>query len=152
MNPPILDQINLVVSDMQRSIAFYRALGLDIQDGDIWTTETGAHHVVMRMPGGLELALDSDALARVYNRGWREAGGQGKGDKGGRVVISFRLADAAAVDETCAQLQELGSATSQPPYDTFWGSRYAIVEDPDGNHIGLMSPPDPARRKPPPKI
>lgn len=26
------------------------------------------------------------------------------------------------------------------------GARYAIVEDPDGNYVGVMSPSDPARR------
>jgi uncharacterized glyoxalase superfamily protein PhnB len=29
--------------------------------------------------------------------------------------------------------------------DTFWGARYAVIEDPDGNHVGLMSPIDPER-------
>jgi predicted enzyme related to lactoylglutathione lyase len=41
---------------------------------------------------------------------------------------------------------------SQPPYDTFCGARYAILLDPDGNYVGLMSPPDPARRSAPPDI
>jgi uncharacterized glyoxalase superfamily protein PhnB len=40
----------------------------------------------------------------------------------------------------------------QPPYDTFWGARYAIVEDPHGNHVGLMSPSDPARKSAPPAL
>jgi len=38
----------------------------------------------------------------------------------------------------------------QAPYDAFWGARYAIVEDPDGNAVGLMSPIDPDRRTAPP--
>jgi hypothetical protein len=42
--------------------------------------------------------------------------------------------------------------SAQPPFDAFWGARYAIVEDPDGNHIGLMSPSDPALRTAPPKV
>ncbi|MDA1073969.1 MAG: hypothetical protein O3A63_04305 [Proteobacteria bacterium] len=25
----------------------------------------------------------------------------------------------------------------KPPYDTFWGSRYAIINDPDGNNVGV---------------
>ena len=45
-----------------------------------------------------------------------------------------------------------GYAGRQPPYDTFWGARYAVIEDPDGNHVGLMSPIDPARRRAPPAI
>jgi hypothetical protein len=28
------------------------------------------------------------------------------------------------------------------PIDAFWGARYAIIDDPDGNHIGIMSPSD----------
>ena len=39
----------------------------------------------------------------------------------------------------------------QAPYDAFWGGRFAIVEDPDGNPVGLMSPNDPAMRTAPPE-
>jgi len=31
-------------------------------------------------------------------------------------------------------------------------ANYAIVEDPDGNHVGVMSASDPARRTVPPDI
>jgi len=37
-----------------------------------------------------------------------------------------------------------------PPYDAFWGSRFAVVTDPDGNAVGLMSPRDDAFRGPSP--
>ena len=147
MSTPILDQLNLVVRDMQQSIAFYRLIGLDIPESAIWSTRSGAHHVVMRMPDGFELALDSHALAEVYNAGWRETG-----TAGSRTVMSFRLADAAAVDDTYQRTTTAGHAAAQPPYYTFWGSRYAIVVDPDGNHVGLMSPPDQAHRGEPPSI
>lgn len=147
MPSPVLDQLNLVVRDMERSIAFYRALGVAVPEDAIWRTETGAHHVVMRMPGGFELALDSRPLAERYNAGWRPVDGDGS-----RTVMSFRLADAAAVDAAYARLVGLGHASAQRPYDTFWGSRYAIVADPDGNHVGLMGPADDARRGPPPAI
>jgi uncharacterized glyoxalase superfamily protein PhnB len=39
----------------------------------------------------------------------------------------------------------------QPPFDAFWGARYAIVADPDGNDVGLMSPVDESRRTWPPE-
>ena len=132
---------------MEQSIAFYRLLGLAIPESAIWRTSTGTHHVEVRMPSGFELELDSQALAKVYNAGWRPAS-----DAGSRTVMSFHLADAAAVDETHRRLSAAGHATAQPPYYTFWGSRYAIVVDPDGNHVGLMSPPDNARRGKPPNI
>ena len=34
--------------------------------------------------------------------------------------------------------------------DAFWGARYAVVSDPEGNGVGIMSPVDPARRSEPP--
>jgi hypothetical protein len=43
-----------------------------------------------------------------------------------------------------------GYRAQQAPYDAFWGARYAIVEDPDGNAIGLMGPADADSRYWPP--
>ncbi len=34
----------------------------------------------------------------------------------------------------------MGHRSLHPPSDGFWGARYAIVEDPDGRAVGLMSP------------
>ena len=99
------------------------------------------------MPNGVVLEFDSPQLAKSYNAGWRE---QPVG--GGRGVLGFSLASRDAVDEKYAALIAAGYTGSQPPYDTFWGARYAVVEDPDGNHVGLMSPLDPARRRPPPAL
>jgi uncharacterized glyoxalase superfamily protein PhnB len=38
------------------------------------------------------------------------------------------------------------------PHDAFWGERYAIIEDPDGIAVGLMSPMSPYRKAPPPEV
>ena len=154
MSNPVLDQLNLVVRDMEESIAFYRLIGLDIPDSANWSTASGVHHVVMRMPDGFELALDSYALAEVYNAGWSapEAREAREKQTGGRVVMSFRFQDAAAVDAAYERSTAAGHPSAQPPYYTFWGSRYAIVVDPDGNHVGLMGPPEKAHRGKPPRI
>lgn len=132
---------------MERSIAFYRAVGFDIPPGAIWSTASGAHHVTLRMPDGFELALDSQPLAETYNAGWRKPP-----TPGGRVTIGCRLANAEAVDAAFERLAALGHPALQPPYDAFWGSRYAVVADPDGNPVGLMGPPDAARRGQPPAL
>jgi catechol 2,3-dioxygenase-like lactoylglutathione lyase family enzyme len=136
---PVLDQLNLVVRDMEASVAFYRRLGLEIADGDpAWA---GAHRNA-GMSGGLDLDLDSRAFARTWDGGRSESSGS--------VVIGFRLASREAVDRLYSELTEAGYRGSQPPFDAFWGARYAIVEDPDGNPVGLMSPADPGRRTAPP--
>jgi|SRR5688572_6410998 uncharacterized glyoxalase superfamily protein PhnB len=146
MNPD-LNQIDLVVRDMDATIAFYRALGVDIPESAIWRTPSGIHHVDVTMPGGLTMHWDSPALAKVYNRGWREPTGMGT-----RGVLSFKVASRDDVDRIHQKLTGLGHQSSQPPFDAFWGARYAIVEDPDGNHIGIMSDSDPARRGAPPEL
>jgi catechol 2,3-dioxygenase-like lactoylglutathione lyase family enzyme len=144
---PDLNQLDLVVRDMDATIAFYRALGMDIPETAIWRTPTGVHHVDVPMPGGFTVHFDSAALAKVYDRGWREPSGEGT-----RSVLSFKVPAREDVDRIHGALTGLGHPSAQPPFDAFWGARYAIVEDPDGNHIGLMSPVDPARRSAPPDL
>jgi ketosteroid isomerase-like protein len=80
-----LNQLDLVVRDMEATIAFYRALGVQIPEEAIWRTPTGAHHVDLTMPGGLILHFDSAALAKTYDRGWREPSGADT-----RNVLTFR--------------------------------------------------------------
>jgi uncharacterized glyoxalase superfamily protein PhnB len=147
MTDLILDQINLVCANLEDSIAFYRSLGLVIPEEAIWRTSSGAHHVEIRMENGFEFALDSQALAQQYNEGSPEVSAVRKSN-----VLSFRIATPAQVNTLYAKLIDKGYVSSQEPYNTFWGSRYAIVEDPDGNLAGLMSPPDPGLRKAPPEI
>lgn len=144
---PDLNQLDLVVRDMAATVAFYRALGVEIPEEAIWRTATGAHHVDLTMPGGLIVHFDSAALAKAYDRGWREPSGSGT-----RNVFSFKVPAREDVDRVHDALAALGHRSAQPPYDAFWGARYAIVEDPDGNHVGIMSAPDPARRTAPPDL
>jgi uncharacterized glyoxalase superfamily protein PhnB len=67
------------------------------------------------------------------------------------VVIGFSLPTREAVDERYAELTSAGYTGRQPPFDAFWGARYAIVADLDGNDVGLMSPIDESRRTWPPE-
>jgi len=146
-SPPDLNQLDLIAADMEATIAFYRALGVDIPETAIWRTATGPHHVDITMPDGLRVHFDSHSLAKHYNQGWREPTGSGS-----RVVIGFTVATRDDVDRVYHTLRKLGYRTSQSPYDAFWGARYAIVDDPDGNYVGIMSASDPTRRSAPPDL
>jgi catechol 2,3-dioxygenase-like lactoylglutathione lyase family enzyme len=139
---PVLAQLNLVVADMAASVAFYRRLGLQIDA----TRPFAAHHIDVAMPNGFVLSLDSVEFAKRWDVGLRAHAGPG------RNVIGFNLPSRDAVDERYADLTAAGYTGQQPPYDAFWGARYAIVDDPDGNPVGLMSPLDPARRSAPPVL
>jgi uncharacterized glyoxalase superfamily protein PhnB len=56
------------------------------------------------------------------------------------------------VDRLYTELTTAGYQGQQRPYDAFWGARYAVVADPDGNPVGLMSKSDPGKRTPPPAL
>ena len=61
-------------------------------------------------------------------------------------VLGFKVGSRERVDEIYADLVAAGYRGQQPPYDAFWGARYAVIEDPDGNAVGIVSPVDPGRR------
>jgi catechol 2,3-dioxygenase-like lactoylglutathione lyase family enzyme len=142
---PELDQINLIARDFKRSLEFYRRLGIEIPE-PIPGEDGKPFHVNGETANGLAFELDSSAFAKVWNPSWAA-----QGDLSGRLVLGFGVSDRADVDRLYRKLTEAGYPGLNPPHDAFWGARYAIVEDPDGIAVGLMSPIDPAMRSPTPK-
>jgi catechol 2,3-dioxygenase-like lactoylglutathione lyase family enzyme len=134
---PLLDQLNLVAADLDATVAFYRRLGVQIE------AEPGAVHVEAHFPNGLSLEIDAAASVGAWDSAW-------KAQLGGPTVLGFAMASREAVDELHGDLVAAGYPDHQPPFDAFWGGRYAIVEDPDGRCVGLMSPIDESRRHWPP--
>jgi catechol 2,3-dioxygenase-like lactoylglutathione lyase family enzyme len=133
---PVVDQYNLVTSDVEAAVAFYRLLGLDIPDTD----PEWSHRFRSATTDGVDFDIHSEQFARQWDPGWR----------GGAGVLGFKVPTREAVDERYATLTGAGYRSQAAPHDAFWGSRYAIVEDPDGNPVGIMSPPEPEHRSAPP--
>jgi uncharacterized glyoxalase superfamily protein PhnB len=138
-NPADLHMLNVIVQDMAASLDFYQRLGIAIPG------EAAGDHVQLKMPGGFSLELDTAESARLWHAGWRAD------PASARVVLGFMLASRAAVDDRYAELIATGYRGRQPPFDAFWGARYAVVADPDGNDVGLMSPVEESRRTWPPQ-
>ena len=61
-------------------------------------------------------------------------------------VLGFNVDNRERVDQIYNDLTGAGYHGQQEPFDAFWGARYAVVEDPDGNAVGIMSPVDPDMR------
>jgi catechol 2,3-dioxygenase-like lactoylglutathione lyase family enzyme len=118
----------LVVKEMPRSLAFYRELGLDIPPA-----ADEQPHVGIELPGVLQLAWDTEDTIRSFDPQWSPP------DGGHRVAIAFACGDPSGVDSMYAKLGGLGYRQYKEPWDAFWGQRYAIVLDPDGNHIELCA-------------
>jgi catechol 2,3-dioxygenase-like lactoylglutathione lyase family enzyme len=126
---PRLDMIGLVVADMPRSLAFYRELGLEFPD-DADTQQ----HVEATLASGLRLAWDTVGTIRSFYPEWETPSG------GSRVGLAFLCDSPADVDATYERLTARGYTGRKKPWDAFWGQRYALVDDPDGNGIDLFAP------------
>jgi catechol 2,3-dioxygenase-like lactoylglutathione lyase family enzyme len=134
---PVLNLVTLVVKNMDASVAFYRRLGVSVPDGE---PPWDAFHR-SASTGGTGLDFDGASFASTWNAGARPEDS---------AIIGFQLPTREAVDKAYNDLTSDGHLGQQEPYDAFWGARYAVVQDPDGNPIGLMSPIDDAMKSAPP--
>ncbi|UWE11628.1 VOC family protein [Actinacidiphila bryophytorum] len=127
---PRMDMIGLVVTDMAASLGFYRRLGIEVPaDAD------GQPHVDVVLGGGLRMAWDTVATVRSFDPGWEPA-------TGSRVALAFDCGSPAGVDAVWAELTDAGYEGHIKPWDAFWGQRYAVVHDPDGNAVDLFAASD----------
>jgi catechol 2,3-dioxygenase-like lactoylglutathione lyase family enzyme len=113
---PQLNAIGIVASDMARSIAFYRLLGLDVPE----TPEV--RHIDTFLPNGLRLMLDSEDTIHSFNPGWVRA----RGNQLGLALELHARVAAAGFD-------------AEEPFDADWGQRYCELRDPDGNPVDLYA-------------
>jgi catechol 2,3-dioxygenase-like lactoylglutathione lyase family enzyme len=124
-----LDVIGIVVQDMPKSLAFYRRLGLDLPaDAD------QEPHVETTLPSGLRLAWDTLETIRSFDPTWVAPSGSS------RIGLAFLCDSPADVDQAYEELTSLGYEGHLPPWDAFWGQRYASLKDPDGNAVDLFAP------------
>ncbi|MBP9071858.1 MAG: VOC family protein [Caldilineaceae bacterium] len=120
--------VGLIVQDMAAALAFYRLLGLEIPP------EMDAEgHVEVTLDGGFRLAWDTVEVIHSFNPDWTPATGH-------RMSLAFLCADPAEVDRLYAAVIAAGYHGHTAPWDAFWGQRYAIVHDPDGNPVDLFAP------------
>ena len=124
---PELNAIGIVVSDMSRSIGFYRALGLDVPE----SPEEG--HVDTFLPNGVRFMLDTEETVRSFRPDWKR-------ESGNQLGLAFECGSAAEVDETYARLTAAGHHGEKDPWDALWGQRYAQLQDPDGVPVDLYAP------------
>jgi catechol 2,3-dioxygenase-like lactoylglutathione lyase family enzyme len=120
--------VELVVADMAATVDFYRHLGLVIPAG-----AEAAPHVDVDL-GGVHLAFDTREVVLASEPGWTPPSG------GHRIALAFAAGSPEQVDLAYAALVGSGAAGQRAPWDAFWGMRYAVVHDPDGNPVDLFAP------------
>lgn len=122
-----LDLIGIAVKDMAESLRFYRLLGFDIPQGQ----ELEPH--VEATVNGIRVAWDTVEMLRGVYDHWVDE------PVGHRIELAFNCGSSDEVDTTYVRVVESGYKGHKAPWDAFWGQRYAIVEDPDGNLISLFA-------------
>lgn len=114
----------LTVDDLQKSIAFYEALGFAIEDR--WE-EKGTLLGVMLRAGKTQISLSQDD--------WKKGRDRKKGI-GVRLSISTTPGN---VDEMAKRAKSAGITLKSEPHDTEWKSRAFEVADPTGFLLTVYS-------------
>jgi catechol 2,3-dioxygenase-like lactoylglutathione lyase family enzyme len=123
-----LYMVGVIVEDMARAAEFYRRLGVDVPEG-----AESEGHVEIKMSGLTFFLSTKEANAR-----WDPARKEISGD-GYRIVLEFYLENRAALDAKYEELTGYGYVGHYAPYDVTANTRFAMVDDPDGNTILLSA-------------
>ena len=93
------DSIELVVTDMEASLGFYRRLGMSIPED-----AASEGHVAVELPGGVRIQFDTEEIMQSFSD-WTppQRGG------GHRIALAFACDSPTDVDTVYAQLVESGA-------------------------------------------
>ena len=128
MDIPVTSAVfQVFAKDLQRSIDFYRLLGLPVPDAEI-------PHVAVELPGGNSLSLDTEETIAGMHPGWVPPSSPDS-----RLALALGVGSPAEVDALFEKVTAAGHAGPLAPYDAPWGMRYATVADPDGNWVDLFA-------------
>jgi uncharacterized glyoxalase superfamily protein PhnB len=113
----------LTVDDLQKSIAFYEALGFVIDER--WE-ENGTLLGVMVRAGTTRIGLNQDD--------WKKGHDRTKG-----IGVRLSLSTPGNVDEIAKRAKNAGITLKSEPRDTEWNSRAFEVSDPSGFMLTVFS-------------
>ena len=121
--------IYLFAADVSASASFYEAIGLDIE-------RISQDFVRATWGDTVMLEIGSSVLTLSYDPQFETP------DHLSKSTINFSLDSEAAVDELFTAMVDEGYIGHLAPCLAPWQARFAIIEDPDGNFVGLHSPRD----------
>jgi len=124
---PRISVLTIGVSDLERSLAFYRdGLGLPTEGIIGREFEHGAV-AFFELVGGLRLAVwAQDDIAHDTGLPKTQASPTS-------FTIGHNVVRREEVDEVIAQARRAGAAIVKPPHDTFYGGYAGYFRDPDGH-------------------
>ena len=124
---PQFGGLHFWVRDLNATLAFYRAIGLEPGEPN------NDDFLSFDVHDGMSFAFGTYGLTRQYDPAFEPPMDGAKG----AAALQFTLATRAAVDELYERLTSAGYASHLAPIDAFWRARYCEVADPDGNVVGF---------------
>ena len=115
-----LYMVGLVPQDMDKSLEFYRRLGVDLSE-----LKEGQPHFKSRMKGNITFFLNNTGLVEEANKP--------------RLILEFYLKERAAVDAKYNELTGFGYQSYRAPFVSSFGVYFAMINDPDGNIVLLSA-------------
>ena len=109
-----IDAVRIEVTDLERSLAFYRLIGVAIPE-----TTSRSFATTVAVPARID---------------WSTVPG---GTSGKRIVMGVRCRDADDVDRIHLALVEAGHKVQAAPHVEPWGALVCRAVDPDGNVVEL---------------
>lgn len=120
-----LDMVGIVVSEMAKAIEFYKVLGFSV------IGDPNQPYVELANQG-VRISLNTrEMITGIY--GFEP---ESNGDK---IELAFLCETVAEVDQVTARIKTAGYEIFKEPWDAFWGQRYAIIKDLDGNLLSLFA-------------
>lgn|SRR5690606_12264673 len=110
--------VTLGVRDLDRSVAFYTAMG--------WTPAPSPEGVVFFQTGGMVVAL-WDRAALEVDSCTEDSGGWGG------VTLAYNVSSREEVDEVIAEAEAAGATIGRAGGGTFWGGYSGVFIDPEGH-------------------
>ena len=127
-----LYMLGLIVEDMEKSLEFYRRLGLEIPEGSEQRS-----HVEIKMGNGLTFFLDSKPARWDPQFVRNDDAARRDGSASYHSLLEFYLQTQEAVEAKYNELVSFGYQGQRAPYATTFGMGFAMIKDPDGNTILL---------------
>lgn len=126
---PLLRGVYLFADNVPETVAFYELLGLTVE-------VVSDEFARFSWSNGSTLEIGSGKLTSSYDPSWQEPGDPSKN------TISFEFASPEKVDEIYRRMVAAGYRSQLAPCIPPWRARFAIINDPDGNIVGLHGPRD----------